>query len=413
MSHLLRVSLSPAAQLVILTGPVVQIGVAQLGLPASLVGGLVALQMATAVLRPALGRIGDRLQGGSGLLRTALLVQWLGLPLVLLGLLWLGEQWPRLAVGERLLGLAGEALMVMVVGTANQLAQTLQATLLMESLPPAGRPQVVQQLWLWLNGATLLASVLSSALLRQLTQQSLNVQLLSLWGLWAGVLLLVLAPALSAVPEPAGIQTPWPQGAATPVHHPRQQLSRPLILLLLLAHSPLYCQEVLVDPWATRLFGWPLAATTLLVGCWALGTVVGQLWAWRRPVSPQRACVLVALTYGLMGTRALWPVLEVLPIPLLMLVLGLASGWMQLWLAGEVGRRCAGRRVGETVGWLGAAVVVSRSFGVAIAGPLLDGGGALFGLQSVGAFTWAFGSVAILSLGGAWSCRRLQRAEQV
>ena len=85
--HLLLVGLSPAAQLVILTGPFVQIGVAQLGLPASLVGGLLALQIFTAILRPWMGRIGDRLSSGAPgrlkLLRGALVVQWLVLPLVL------------------------------------------------------------------------------------------------------------------------------------------------------------------------------------------------------------------------------------------------------------------------------------------------------------------------------------------
>lgn len=45
MRRLLLVLLSPSALLVILTGPVVQVGVAQPQLPATLVGGLVAVPL--------------------------------------------------------------------------------------------------------------------------------------------------------------------------------------------------------------------------------------------------------------------------------------------------------------------------------------------------------------------------------
>lgn len=191
----------------------------------------------------------------------------------------------------------------------------------------------------------------------------------------------------------------------TPAAPTYRVLGGGLIAVLLLAHAPLYAQEVLIDPWATKLFGWPLAATASLIGCWALGTLLGQGWALWRSVPPVQACLAVALVYGLIALRQPVPLLQGLPIPLLVVALGLASGWLQLWLAGEVGKRCQGQQLGETVGWLGAAVVLSRSIGVAVAGPLLDGSGLLLGERTAGSFGLAFALLAgVLAMGG-WACR--------
>jgi len=413
--RMLLVSLSPAAQLVILTGPFVQIGVAQLGLPASLVGGLLALQISTAILRPWLGRVADRLSSGASgrltWLRRALVVNWLCLPLVLLGLLQLGQSWSSQNGAARLLAVSAEVALMLFVGSANQLAVTLQAALLLESRSPQGRPQALQQLWLSLNGFILLASLLSAALLRQLAALKLHVQLLGVWGLWAALLLLVLTPALSGSTE----ITPVSEHHADEVdtRQPRQQLNRPFLLVLVFAHAPLYCQEVLLDPWATRLWGWSLANTTTLTGFWAIGTLLGQGWALKWPCSAQRACLVLAALYGVIGLRGLWSGLEVLPIAGLVIALGMASGGLQLWLAGQLGLRCGSGRLGETVGWLTAAVVLSRCAGVAVAGPLLDASGALLGVQSAGAFGLAFGTVAGLAVVGAWSCRLMVRGSGI
>lgn len=413
--RLLLVGLAPAAQLVILSGPFVQIGVAQLGLPASLVGGLVALQMATAILRPWLGRFSDRLRsGGPGrmaLLRGALLVQWSLLPFMLVGLVQLGEAWASPVAWVRWLTLAGEAALILALGTMNQLAQTVQAALLLDSRPPQDRPAVLRHLWLCLNGFILMASLLSGAVLLPLAGLTLPLQLLAIWGFWAVVLLLILTPALRGGPSVFPAQEPDRTGAESP--QPRQQLDRTMLLVLLLAHAPLYCQEILLDPWATRLFGWSLASSTTLTGFWAIGTLIGQSCALRGPWQSHRTCLLVAVLYGLMGLKGVWPGLAFLPIPVLVIGLGLASGGLQLWLAGQMGLRCGHDRLGETFGWLSAAVVLSRTAGVAVAGPLLDGSGALFGVQSPGAFGLAFSAVASLALAGAWSCRRMVRTQRL
>ncbi len=411
MNTLLLVSISPAALLVILVGPFVQIGVAQLGLPASLVGGLVALQMLVSASRPWLGRLGDRHPRGAAgrlaLLRWGLLVTWTFLPLVLLGLLRLGTVWPQGSLSQRALAVVAVAALVLVLALGNHLSQTMQAALLMEPLPPASRSRIVRRLWLCINAFTVLASLLSSALLQGLEAMSLGGQLIGLWLFWAVVVLLMAAVGLRRVRPPinAVVVPAAPRRAAAGMH---AVLGGGFLPLLFLVHAPLYAQEVLLDPWATRLFGWPLAATTTLIGSWAVGTLLGQGWALMRPVKPSIACLSVALVYGLLALRAPVAGLQLLPIPLLVVGLGLASGWLQLWVAGQVGERCGGNVVGEMVGWLSAAVVLSRSFGVALAGPLLDGAGQLLGTHSVAAFGLAFGSLALLMLAGACCCLRLE-----
>lgn len=412
MNTLLLVSISPAALLVILVGPFVQIGVAQLGLPASLVGGLVALQMLVSGSRPWLGRLGDRHPRGAAgrlaLLRWGLLVTWTLLPLVLLGLLRLGTVWPQGSFSQRGLAVVAIAALVLVLALGNHLSQTMQAALLMEPLPPGSRSRIVRRLWLCINAFTVLASLLSSVLLQGLAAMSLGGQLIGLWLFWAVVVLLTAAVGLRRVRPPITAAAPVaPRRAAAGMH---TVLGGGFLPLLFLVHAPLYAQEVLLDPWATRLFGWPLAATTTLIGSWAVGTLLGQGWALLRPVKPSIACMSVALLYGLLALRAPVAGLQVLPIPLLVVGLGLASGWLQLWVAGQVGERCGGNVVGEMVGWLSAAVVLSRSFGVALGGPLLDGAGKLLGTHSAAAFGLAFGSLALLMLAGACCCLRLEHA---
>lgn len=404
MRRLLLVSLSPAALLVILTGPVVQVGVAQLQLPASLVGGLVAFQMLLAVLRPWLGRLGDRHPRGDrgrlALLWLGLALTWTTVPLLLLGLLALGAGWPQWGAPVRALAVLIAALLVLVLGAGNHLSQTMQAALLLSGEPAERRSAVVRQLWLWVSGFTVAASLLSGTLLRALAPLPLSQQLLGLWAPWA-VVLLVVGLVIQPCHRPAN---PPRAEAAKPSRVPWRALDRRLVAVLLLAHAPLYSQEVLVDPWTTGLFGWPLANTTTLLGLWALGTVLGQLWAVRWRLPAPLAAWSVALLYGLCGLRGLVAPLTSLPIPALMLAMGLASGWLQLWLAGEVGQRCEGEQLGETVGWLGAAVLLSRSLGVAVAGPLLDGAGLLLGERTAGSFGLVFALLASVLAAGGWAC---------
>lgn len=413
MNRLLLVSISPAALLVILVGPFVQIGVAQLGLPASLVGGLVALQMLVSVARPWLGRLGDRHPRGAAgrlaLLRWGLLATWSTLPLVLLGLLRAGRVWPESSASQRALLVAAVAALMLIVALGNHLSQTMQAALLMEPLPAGSRSRTVRRLWLCMNLFTVLASLLSALLLQGLRALSLGGQLIGLWLFWALAVSLMVAIGLRRLRLPIG-----PVAAAL-VAGPRGVAGFRILLgggflpLLLLVHAPLYAQEVLLDPWATTLFGWPLAATTTLIGSWAVGTLLGQAWGLLRPVRPSIACLSVALVYGLLALRAPLPALQLLPIPLLVAGLGLASGWLQLWVAGQVGERCGGTLVGEMVGWLSAAVVLTRSLGVALGGPLLDGAELLLGTRSAAAFALAFGCLALLMLAGACCCLRLER----
>jgi len=412
MNRLLLVSISPAALLVILVGPFVQIGVAQLDLPASLVGGLVALQMLVSAARPWLGRLGDRHPRGAAgrmaLLRWGLLATWCSLPLVLLGLLQLGRLWPQAVSGQRSLAVAAVAALMLIVALGNHLSQTMQAALLMEPLPAASRSRIVRRLWLCMNLFTVLASLLSAGLLQGLRALTLGGQLIGLWLFWALVVSLMAALVLRRVRLPIAATAPVAAdggGAGLGT-----LLRGGFLPLLFLIHAPLYAQEVLLDPWATRLFGWPLAVTATLIGSWAIGTLLGQGWALLRPVRPSIACLGVGVIYLLLALRAPLGGLQLLPIPLLVICLGLASGWLQLWVAGQVGERCGGNRVGETVGWLGAAVVFSRSLGVAIGGPLLDGAGQLLGSHSAAAFALAFGCLALLMLAGACCCLRLELA---
>jgi BCD family chlorophyll transporter-like MFS transporter len=179
-------------------------------------------------------------------------------------------------------------------------------------------------------------------------------------------------------------------------------LDLPLVLFLLTGHAALFVTDVLMEPYASQLFGWSLAASTRLAGVWAFGALLSLLLTLRSGLAWARllGCLLTALVQALMALLALAPGALSLPLPLLIVWLGLAAGLVQAWVAEQVGQRCCGSRLGEQAGGWGAAIVLSRSFGLALAGPLLDGPRWLLRLPQAEAFALALLAAGLLSLAG-------------
>lgn len=412
-TRLLLACLSPAVSLMVLGGPFTQIGIAQLGLPATVVATLVALHPLTAIARPWFGRLSDRFPfwgyRRSGYLRAALFGSWVVFPLPLLGLLALGRLWPEASPALRLLALAGEGLLVVLLGLANQLIHTMVSTLLLEITPLPERGRALVELWLVQSCGLVVLAGITGLLLRQWQAWPLAHQLLGVWLCWGSLLVpLVLWSVKGLESRQAGV----PHGGALPVlATPAESQLRPvaswapagfvdiaLFSFLLVVQSALFVQEVLLDPFATERFGWTLSRTTLLGGIWAVGSVagllVGERWPWLR----RGGCPGTALGYGLLVAGSLG--LQLLPFPLPVLLLGCSAGLVQGWMAHQIGRRCRGDHLGEQAGVWGAAVVLCRSLGLLLAGLLFDLPSRLLGFSHGPSYAFAFAVAALMALIG-------------
>jgi BCD family chlorophyll transporter-like MFS transporter len=402
--RLLSVCLTAAVLNALLAGPFSQIGIAQLHLPATVVAGWVAVVPLMSILRPWLGRMSDRhpLWGRrrSGYLWLGLAGTWLILPLPLMGLVAVGSHWWTIPSGLRMLAAFGEAALLMALGLANQTLQTAMNALLLDQTPEPERGRGVGEVIAASILAVLLVSTISALLLRQLAAQPLMVQLLALWCFWAAVVVPLVLVCVRGQEKPC--ERPEAPVPVSRRRSPLGFLDPPLVVFLLTSHAALFVPDVLLEPYATELLGWSLSSTTLLAGLWALGSLASLALTLWFGLGPARllGCLITALVQGLLAWKALLPNAMPLPMPLLVLWLGLAAGLVQGWVADQVGRRCCGARLGERAGGWGAAIVLSRSLGLALAGPLLDGPSWALGLERGPSFATALLVSAVLALAG-------------
>ncbi|MFN5119225.1 MAG: MFS transporter [Cyanobacteriota bacterium] len=411
-TRLLLACLSPAVSLMVLGGPFTQIGIAQLGLPATVVAALVALHPLTAICRPWFGRLSDRFPfwgyRRSGYLRAGLFGSWAVFPLPLLGLLALGHHWPGASAEQRLLALVGEGLLVVLLGLANQLVHTMISTLLLEITPLPQRGGALVELWLVQSCGLVALAGITGLLLRQWQTWPLAHQLLGVWLCWGSLLVPLALWSVAGLESRHGSRHAGVAPLlAPPLENPPRRaafwapagfVDIALFCFLLVLQSALFVQEVLLDPYATERFGWTLSRTTFLGAIWAVGSVGGLLVGERWPRLRRGGCPGTALGYGLLVAGSLG--FQALPLPLPVLLLGCSAGLVHGWIAHQIGRRCRGDHLGEQAGVWGATVVLSRSLGLLLAGLLFDLPSRLLGFAHGPSYGFAFSVAALLPLIG-------------
>jgi BCD family chlorophyll transporter-like MFS transporter len=303
-TRLLLACLSPAVSLMVLGGPFTQIGIAQLGLPATVVAALVALHPLTAICRPWFGRLSDRFPfwgyRRSGYLRAGLFGSWAVFPLPLLGLLALGHHWPGASAEQRLLALVGEGLLVVLLGLANQLVHTMISTLLLEITPLPQRGGALVELWLVQSCGLVALAGITGLLLRQWQTWPLAHQLLGVWLCWGSLLVPLALWSVAGLESRHGSRHAGVAPLlAPPLENPPRRaafwapagfVDIALFCFLLVLQSALFVQEVLLDPYATERFGWTLSRTTFLGAIWAVGSVGGLLVGERWPRLRRGGC---------------------------------------------------------------------------------------------------------------------------
>jgi MFS family permease len=151
----------------------------------------------------------------------------------------------------------------------------------------------------------------------------------------------------------------------------------------------------------------PLAG--LLLGCYALGSAVGGIWygsrTWRAPLERRFAMTLFLAICGV-GTFWLVPSLGVLSAAIF--VAGLAISPTLIAGFGLIERQAPASRRTEGMTWLSSSISVGVAAGAAIAGHIVDAGGARWGYG----FAACCGGVAVITCVAGLGRLRLAHAGQ-
>jgi predicted MFS family arabinose efflux permease len=141
----------------------------------------------------------------------------------------------------------------------------------------------------------------------------------------------------------------------------------------------------------------PLAG--FLLGTYALGSAIGGIWygsrSWRAPLE-RRFVITLCMTVA--GVATFWSLPGLLPLDLVIFFAGMTMAPTLIAGFGLIVRQSPPGRRTEGMTWLSSAVSVGVAAGSAIAGHLVDAGGARSGYMFAACSGWAAALVCIAGL---------------
>ncbi|MEM1387255.1 MAG: PucC family protein [Pseudomonadota bacterium] len=288
MSALLRLSLfqvSVGMATVMLLGTLNRVMIVELSVPATIVAAMIALPVLIAPFRTLMGFRSDTYRSALGWKRVPYL--WFGslwqmgglavMPMALLVLA--GQQ----AVGPSWAGEVLAALAFLMTGLGLHMTQTAGLALATDRADPETRPRVVALLYVMF----LIGIALSSMIIGWLLQDFSQIRLirvvqgaaligiaLNLVALWKQEKVRPMSLAERAAPRPR-FRDAWRDLMAG------GQAGR-LLAVVFLGTMAFNMQDVLLEPYGGEILGLSVSATTMLTAIWAIGALIGFLYAGRR-----------------------------------------------------------------------------------------------------------------------------------
>jgi len=380
LGRLLRLSMfqiSVGMALVLLNGTLNRVMIVELGLPASLVAGMIALPIVFAPLRALIGFRSDHHTSALGWRRVPYLwigslLQFGGFAIMPFALLLLGGR------GVNQMAYVGEisaVLAFILVGAGLHTTQTAGVALATDLAPEASRPRVVALLYVMLLVGMVLASLVFGATLRTFAEVKL-VQVIQ----GAAVATMII-----------NVIALWKQEARQPnvvfeekkpfLPSMRQLLAGGRATRLLVAvgigGAGFSMQDVLLEPYGGEVLKLSVSSTTLLTAMMAGGTLLGLFVAARRLSSGADPHLLAALG-GLIGIIGFSAVIFSAPFdsPTIFRfgtgIIGFGSGWFAVGtLTAAMGLAQDGHS-GLAIGAWGAVQATVSGAGIAVGGVVRD-----------------------------------------
>jgi MFS transporter, BCD family, chlorophyll transporter len=381
LGRLLRLSLfqvSVGMAMVLLTGTLNRVMIVELGVPAWLVGFMVALPLVFAPFRALIGFKSDTHKSVLGWRRVpyiwfGTMLQFSGFAIMPFALLVLsGDTHGSVAWGQ-----AGAALAFLLVGAGLHTTQTAGIALANDLAPAHTRPRVVALLYVML----LLGMVASALVFGELLREFSKVKLIQIIQGTAVVTFFLNCVAL------------WKQEARNPaLTDPKKPSipfdvawrefstsgsSRRLLVAVGLGSAAFSMQDILLEPYGGKVFGLGVGATTQLTAMLAGGSLAGFALAARlltRGANPHRVAAMGVLA----GVAAFAMIVFAAPLDSLALF---RTGTVFIGLGGglfSVGMLTAAMALAETghsglaLGAWGAVQATAAGLGIAVSGTLSD-----------------------------------------
>jgi BCD family chlorophyll transporter-like MFS transporter len=302
LGRLLRLSLfqiSVGMAVVLLTGTLNRVMILELGVPAWLVGLMVALPLLFAPFRALIGHRSDTHRSLLGWRRVpyiwmGTLLQFGGLAIMPFALIVLSGD----SNGPAFAGHIGAALAFLLVGVGLHTTQTAGLALATDLAPPGLRPRVVALLYVMLTVGMVVSSLAYGVFLAEFSQIRL-IQVIQGAGL-ATMLLNIAAlwkqearnPALT---DPQRERIPF---AAAWRRFSAEPRSMRFLVAVGLGTAGFSMQDILLEPYGGEVLKLAVGATTMLTAMLAGGTLVGFTLAARhlsRGGDPLRLAALGAV----------------------------------------------------------------------------------------------------------------------
>ncbi|MFS8815808.1 BCD family MFS transporter [Synechococcus sp. R60.4] len=401
-----------------------------LAIPATVVGGSLAMHQLVSPARVWFGQLSDAkpLLGThrSGYVRLGSVLFALCIFLAVQVVWGLGQSFANSGWSPATYGwIALAALMFALYGLCLSACSTPFAALLVDVSDEHNRSQLVGIVWSMLMVGIAGGAIGSAVLLRGLDAENLQSTINRLFIIIPAVVILLGVIATWEVEERysrygsrstlVGREDQITLGTAIKV----LTASRQTVIFfgfLALMTMGLFIQQPILEPYGGEVFGMTVSQSTQLNAFWSLGILAGIVVTGffivpklGKQTTTRLGCLLVALSFGL--TIASGFTGEPRLLQLCMILFGLASGITTNGAISLMLDLTAAETAGTFIGAWGLAQAMSQALSTLIGGALLDLGRLLFPTSSVLAYATVFGVEAAVMLLAVYLLGRVSVAE--
>ena len=401
-----------------------------LAIPATVVGGSLAMHQLVSPARVWFGQLSDAkpLLGThrSGYVRLGSVLFALCIFLAVQVVWGLGQSFANSGWSPATYGwIALAALMFALYGLCLSACSTPFAALLVDVSDEHNRSQLVGIVWSMLMVGIAGGAIGSAVLLRGLDAENLQSTINRLFIIIPAVVILLGVIATWGVEERysrygsrstlVGREDQITLGTAIKV----LTASRQTVIFfgfLALMTMGLFIQQPILEPYGGEVFGMTVAQSTQLNAFWSIGVLVGIVVTGflivprlGKQTTARLGCLLVALSFGLTIAAGFTGKPQLLQ--LCMILFGLASGITTNGAISLMLDLTAAETAGTFIGAWGLAQAMSQALSTLIGGALLDLGRLLFPTSSVLAYATVFGVEAGVMLLAVYLLGRVSVAE--
>ena len=401
-----------------------------LAIPATVVGGSLAMHQLVSPARVWFGQLSDAkpLFGThrSGYVRLGSVLFALCIFLAVQVVWGLGQSFANSGWSPATYGwIALAALMFALYGLCLSACSTPFAALLVDVSDEHNRSQLVGIVWSMLMVGIAGGAIGSAVLLRGLNPENLQTTINRLFMVIPAVVVLLGVIATWGVEERysrygsrstmAGREDQITLGTAIKVLTASRQTLIFFSFLALMTMG-LFIQQPVLEPYGGEVFGMTVAQSTQLNAFWSLGVLVGIVVTGflivpklGKQTTARLGCLLVALSFGLTIAAGFTGKPQLLQ--LCMILFGLASGITTNGAISLMLDLTAPETAGTFIGAWGLAQAMSQALSTLIGGALLDLGRLFFPTSSVLAYATVFGVEAAVMLLAVYLLGRVSVAE--